>query len=315
MTNELQPFAHRLQARPSLTAEAVTMARAVEHLKPDDERVVDDPWAHLFLSNAGRRTLAAWSGSVTGRLLRRLGPTGTSYVPLRHRFIDEHLLAALDAGAKQVVLLGAGYDTRAYRFADELAGRPVFEVDLAPISQAKAATIAAHQDEFPAANVVRVEIDFESQSLTDVLPEAGFKVGKRTFFTWEGVPMYLTRAAVKATLDAIHQLGGTGSQVAHDMWYLVDDPGPFGTARRTAPSALSLIGEPITFGVHPEDYEAFLGRHGFRIVDLALPSELQARYAPDARAALDDSMYVLAAERTSSPGKPPAKATRRRERT
>jgi methyltransferase (TIGR00027 family) len=304
MSDELTPFAHRLQSRPSLTAEAVTMARALEHLKPAPERVIDDPWAHLFLSSAGQRTLRAWSGSITGRLLRQLGPTGTSYVPLRHRFIDDHLLAALQAGATQVVLLGAGYDTRAYRFAGELDGRPVFEVDLAPISRAKAATIERHRDELPAANVVRVEIDFESQSLTDVLPEAGFRVGGRTFFVWEGVPMYLTRAAVKATLDAVHQLGGRGTQIAHDMWYLVDDPGPMGTARRTAPSALSLIGEPVTFGVHPEDYEDFLRRHGFRIVDLVLATEMQARYAPDAPAALDDSMYVLVAERvTSSAGR------------
>ena len=63
------------------------------------------------------------------------------------------------------MLLGAGYDTRAYRFADQLDGRPVFEVDLAPISRAKAATIAKHEDEFPETNVVRVEIDFESQAL------------------------------------------------------------------------------------------------------------------------------------------------------
>ena len=53
-------------------------------------------------------------------------------------------------------------------------GRPVFEVDLAPISRAKAATIARHVDEFPEANVVRVEIDFETQALTDVLADAGF---------------------------------------------------------------------------------------------------------------------------------------------
>ena len=109
--------------------------------------------------------------------------------------------------------------------------------------------------------------------------------------------MYLTRAAVQATLDAVHELGADGSQIAHDMWYLVDDPSPLGTARRSTPNALSLIGEPVTFGVHPEDYEYFLGRHGFRIVDLALASQLQARYAPDARAAVDDSMYVLTAER------------------
>src|SRR5829696_2899621 len=109
-TDPLQPFAHRLQSRPSLTAEAVTMARAVEHLKPPAERVIDDPWAQLFLSGAARRALATWS--ATGRVVRRLGPSGTTYVPLRHRFIDEHLSAALDEGVTQVVLLGAGYDTR-----------------------------------------------------------------------------------------------------------------------------------------------------------------------------------------------------------
>lgn len=273
------------------------MARALEHLKPPRERVVDDPWAHLFLSSGSKRALAAWSNSVTGRVVRRLGPTGTTYVPLRHRFIDEHLSAALDAGAVQVVLLGAGYDTRAYRFVRELAGRPVYEVDLPPISQAKAAKIAKHNKELPEANVVRVEIDFESQTLTDVLPDAGFAVGAVTFFVWEGVPMYLTRVAVKSTLDAVHELSGDGSQIAHDMWYLVDDPGPLGTARRAAPGALSLIGEPVTFGVHPEDYEHLLSRHGFRVVDLALASELQARYAPTARATVDDSLYVLVAER------------------
>ncbi len=298
--DSLRPFAHRLQARPSLTAEAVTMARALEHLKPAAERVVDDPWAQYFLSSAARRALAAWSDTVTGRVLRRLGPIGTTYVPLRHRFIDEHLGSALDDGATQVVLLGAGYDTRAYRFADQLDGRPVFEVDLAPISRSKAATIARHEGDFPDANVVRVEIDFESQVLTDVLSAAGCAVDDSTFFVWEGVPMYLTRSAVKATLDAVHELSGAGSQIAHDMWYLVDDPGPLGTARRTAPGALSLIGEPVTFGVHPEDYHDFMRRHGFRIVDLALASELQARYAPAVRAAVDDSLYVLCAERVAS---------------
>jgi methyltransferase (TIGR00027 family) len=295
--DSLRPFAHRLQSRPSLTAEAVTLARALEHLKQPDERVVDDPWAHLFVSSAARRTLAVWSGSFTGRVFRQLGATGTSYVPLRHRFIDEHLAAALDAGAAQVVLLGAGYDTRAYRFADQLDGRPVFEVDLAPISRAKAATIAKYRDQFPDANVVRVEIDFETQALADVLSDAGFTVGGLTFFTWEGVPMYLTRAAVEATLDAVHDLSGDGSQIAHDMWHLVDEPGPMGTARRAAPGALSLIGEPVTFGVHPEDYEWFLDRHGFRVVDLAHASELHARYAAASRAAIDDSLYVLVAER------------------
>jgi methyltransferase (TIGR00027 family) len=153
--------------------------------------------------------------------------------------------------------------------------------------------------EFPETNVVHVEIDFETQALADVLADAGCEVGGLTFFVWEGVAMYLTRAAVTSTLAAVHALSGDGSQIAHDMWYLVDEPSPLGSARRAAPAALSLIGEAVSFGMHPEDYEALLARHGFAVVDLALASELQARYAPQVQAALDDSMYVVTAERTA----------------
>ena len=64
------------------------------------------------------------------------------------------------------------------------------------------------------------------------------------------------------------------------MWYLVDDPGPLGTARRVAPGALSLIGEPVTFAVHPEDYEATSSvATASASSTCALASELQARYA------------------------------------
>ncbi|MBV9665605.1 MAG: class I SAM-dependent methyltransferase, partial [Actinobacteria bacterium] len=144
------------------------------------------------------------------------------------------------------------------------------------------------------------EIDFETQGLEQTLKEAGFTAGAKTFFTWEGVPMYLTRTAVKATLDAVSAISGAGSVIAHDMWYLVDDPSPMGTARRLAPNALSFIGEPVTFSIHPEEMDFFLGRHGFHIKDLVVSAELQQRYAPGARVLTDDSMYVLAAERADT---------------
>lgn len=274
------------------------MARALEHLKPEAARIVDDPWAELFLSRPSRAALRAWSGSLTGRALRRLGVSGTSWVPLRHRFIDDHLVQLLDAGAAQVVLLGAGYDTRAYRFAERLDGRPVFEVDLPAISRAKAAVVERNADKFPRTNMVRVEIDFERQSLADVLADAGFTTGGLTFVTWEGVPMYLTRVAIKATLDAVHALTAPGSVIAHDMWTVVDDPSPMGTARRLAPSALSFIGEPITFCVHPEEIGYFYAQRGFDVSEIATANELEDRYAAEGeRALVDPSVYALAATR------------------
>jgi methyltransferase (TIGR00027 family) len=287
--------AHRLQDRPSLTAEAVTMARALEQLKPPEQRIIDDPWAHLFLSRASRAALRAWSGSLTGRALRRLGATGTTWVPLRHRFIDDNLVAALVDGAAQVVLLGAGYDMRAYRFVEELDGRPVFEVDLPAISRSKAATIAGHRSELPDACVVRVEMDFEEQSLDEVLVDAGFEPGAPTFVTWEGVPMYLTRAAVKGTLDAVRKVVGPTSVIAHDMWTVVDDPSLMGTARRLAPSALSFIGEPVTFTVHPEEIGCFYERRGFEVTNVVTADDLVQRYSPGERALVDPSLYALTA--------------------
>jgi methyltransferase (TIGR00027 family) len=290
-------MAHRLAGRPSVTAEAVTLARATEHLRPAPERIVDDPFAELFLGRAGRAALLAWkiNGPAT-RLLKRLDPGGTTYVACRHRYLDDQLVEALDGAVEQVVLLGAGYDSRAYRFAERLEGRPVFEVDLAAISARKARVIAANRAAFPESTVRRVEIDFETQTLADTLGAAGFRAGAPTFVVWEGVSMYLTRAAVKATVQALHELCGPGSTLGMDVWHLVDDPGPLGTARRAAPAMLSAIGEAVTFGVHPEEMPYFLDRLGFAVRDTATSADLEQRYAGPNRS-VEPSMYLLTAAR------------------
>ena len=290
-------FAHRLADRPSLTAEAVTLSRAIEHLRPERERIVDDPYAQHFLGRPGRAALAAARVNGPGtRLLRRLDPGGITYISCRHRYLDDQLAAALDDGAEQVVLLGAGYDSRAYRFASRLDGRPVFEVDLAAISRKKARTVAANQATFPPTTMHRVEIDFETQTLAQTLAAAGFRTGARTFVVWEGVCMYLTREAVKGTITALADLTGPGSVLGMDVWYLVDDPSPMGTLTRSAPSVLSLIGEAVTFGIHPEDMPGFLDRLGFGLVDVALAPDLEHRYSGTDRP-VASSMYLLAAAR------------------
>jgi methyltransferase (TIGR00027 family) len=274
----------------------VTLARAGEAKRPEADRIIDDPYARRFLRPSGRAALAAWNsvGPASG-LIDRIG---SAFIACRHRFIDDHLLSALDAGAEQVVLLGAGYDARAYRFCNALAGRPVFEVDLAATSQRKAGIIERNRKHFPDANVHRVEIDFETQALTDTLLAAGFQKGAPTFVAWEGVIVYLTRAAIKSTVGALHELCGDGSMLSMDCWYMVDSPGPLGSARRAAPGAIALIGEPVTFGMHPEDMPDFLRRLGYAVVDLADAAELEARYCTDGRT-VEPSLFVVAATRIS----------------
>jgi methyltransferase (TIGR00027 family) len=272
----------------------VTLARAAETTRPSDQRIIHDPYARLFLRPSGRAALTAWAATrnATGFIDR----TGAAFIACRHRFIDDHLLAALDDGATQVVLLGAGYDARAYRFHEALAGRPVYEVDLAATGKRKARVIERNRKQFPDANVIQVEIDFETQTLQDTLDAAGFRRGEHTFVTWEGVIMYLTRAAIKSTLAALHELCGPKSEVAMDCWFLVDEPGPMGSARRAAPGAIALIGEPVTFAMHPEDMPDFLRRSRWEAIDLADAAELEARYCSDGRT-VEPSTYVVAARR------------------
>jgi methyltransferase (TIGR00027 family) len=280
--------------RPSTTAQAVTLYRALEHRRPAAQRIVSDPYAELFLTGASRALLDPLSAASPLRDLAARHELGglPTYVLCRHRFIDEHLLAASDV--EQVVVLGAGYDSRAYRFAHQLAGRPVYEVDLPPLSRRKAAVVADHAARFDGGSYVRVEIDFRRQALADVLPASGFVTGARTFVVWEGVAPYLDAVAVDGTLTALRTLCGTGSVLAMDMWDGTGGPGPLAPLRRLGARAIALIGEPVTFGAPPEGVHRLLAQHGFSMSDLADAATLADRYATGGRRSFE-SLYVLAA--------------------
>lgn len=285
-----------MRGRPSQTAEVVCLMRASDQRRPPGKRILDDPFARWFLGPMSRAALASWEASGRwGDLAERLSPGLTAFVLTRHRWIDDCLARALEGDVEQVVLLGAGYDMRAYRFARELRGRPVYEVDFPATSRRKARIVANHLRNLPQATVRLVEIDFQTESLRDRLLASGFRAQARSFFVWEGVSMYLTREAVKATLRTVAELGGPHTEIASDFWYLVDQPDLASTALRMSPSLLHLVGEPVTFGIHPEDVGPFLERLGFHVVELADAPMLEARYVRDGRR-VTPGVYLVHAE-------------------
>ena len=280
---------------PSQTAEAVCLMRATEQHRAAGERILDDPYAKHFLGPLGRAALASWEASgKLGEFAARLSPGMAAYVLTRHRFIDDCLRRALARGVGQLVLLGAGYDSRAYRFAAELRGNRVFEVDFPATSRRKARILARRAASLPPVDVRRIEIDFETDSLADRLREAGFSRRTRAFVVWEGVSMYLTRHAVKETLSTLHAITAPRSELAMDFWYLLDAPDVVSTAYRMSANLLSLLGEPVTFGIHPEDVGPFLARLGYRVRDLADASELERRYVNDGRRVFSSNYLVHA---------------------
>jgi methyltransferase (TIGR00027 family) len=266
--------------QPSRTAEATAFQRATERTLPLRRRILDDPWAEHFLRPGLRAALAAYGTSrVAKRADALLGLT--HFVVTRHRWIDDRLGEALAAGVEQVVLLGAGYDARAFRFAPALGGRPVFELDH-PATQARKERVLARiarRHAPPAVDVRRIPIDFERASIEKKLAAAGFDRARPSFFVWEGVSMYLTRDAVRKTLATVASLAPAGSAIAFDAWYLLDDPDLRATWHRFSANLLSLLGEPVTFSLHPDDAAPFLAREGFRLDAVAHARDLERRYA------------------------------------
>jgi methyltransferase (TIGR00027 family) len=270
--------------RPSRTAEAVAWQRATEQRHPPEQRILDDPLARHFLSAPARAALAAYEQSgALADLVRRYSVGLTSYVVARHRCIDEWLLQALaaeDPLFEHVVILGAGYDTRQQRLRTPLRGRAVYEVDHPATGERKRKVLDRLEAEgaLSAPRPRQVAVDFQREEWGDRLVQAGFRAGRRTAFVWEGVSMYLPRQAVRSTLQTIAALGAPGSELYMDLWFLLDHPDLRGTAHRLSASLLDVLGEPVLFGIHPEDVGAFLERCGLRLLELADSDQLQARY-------------------------------------
>jgi methyltransferase (TIGR00027 family) len=299
-----------VRGEPSQTAEAVCWMRASDQRRKPAERIVDDPYAKLFLGPMLRAALATWEASGRlGDLAERFAPGLVAFVLCRHRYIDDCLRHALTGPVEQVVILGAGYDMRAYRLARELEHRPVFEVDHPATSRRKAGIRAAHRRDLPDADVRVVEVDFEKDSLRDRLQAAGFQPGVRTFFVWEGVAMYLRRDAVKKTLHELREISAAGSEIAMDLWQLPEGSDPISAAQRLSASALYLVGEPVTFAIHPEDAAPFLDRLGYRVLEIAEAPTLQSRYVHDGRRVYGAAYLAHASTRRIRSASKPGAAT------
>ncbi|MCO4746189.1 MAG: SAM-dependent methyltransferase [Proteobacteria bacterium] len=270
------------EQRPSRTAQAVCVFRAAEQRRA--EPIVEDPLAARFLPRALRAAAWTW-GTLPPRAVVGL----STYVLARHAFLDRAIQQALSDGAEQVVLLGAGYDSRAWRLAEPLGDRVIWEVDH-PATSARKSTLARG---LPATTRRVVAVDFERQRLEDRLLEEGFDPKLRTFWVWEGVSMYLTRAAVLDTLATIKRMSGPGSSIGMDLWFYLDDPRMAATWRRMSAGMLHLFGEPITFGVHPEEAAAFFASQGFAIRDLADAAALRQRHVRDGRWVMPECYVVV----------------------
>ncbi len=276
-----------LQAgQPSRTALGAAGHRAAHQLL-ENGFLFSDPLAVRILGADAEAALRDAPSEGFGRALRL-------FVAVRSRLAEDALADAVARGVRQLVILGAGLDTYAYRspFADRLL---MFEVDH-PATQAwKREKLVAAAITPPAA-LTFAPVDFERQTLAEGLAAAGFDATQQTFFTWLGVVPYLTEDAVFATLAYIAGLPG-GAHVVFD--YANPSAAVTGPARaghEALAARVAAAGEAFRSFFDTGMLCSRLAALGFRRIEDLGPQQIAARFFPTrASIAADGGGHILRA--------------------
>ena len=202
--------------------------------------------------------------------------------------IDGILQDSAGNGVKQVVLVGAGLDSRPYRFAEKLSGVRFFEVDQPATLDLKKKRVRAVFGSLPG-HVTYVPFDYRSKPVLDSLSRAGFDPRWKTLFIWEGTSMLTDRDVVDETLRSIAQRAGSGSEVVFDYVFDAVVQGDFSKYRgaRYDVARSSVKGEPWKFGIAEGEGAAFVTRRGFDVISDLGTRELAGRYLVKSDGSLD----------------------------
>lgn len=264
---------------PSRMAEGIAMQRFAETSKNKEERVCCDPYAIHFIRpeiiEFGKNNPEEAKKLVDQ--MEQLLPGLSSSIIARVRYFDDYLKTSLNNGVEQVVILGAGYDTRAYRIEELKDKIEIYEVDHPNTQKFKKKII---KKVFGNNNFVKyAPIDFETQKIEDELPKYGYKSDLKTLFIMEGLSMYIPKSAVENTLLFIKANSKKGSSIIFDFY-----PESLVNGTNTEKIAINIReylikqGEPLKFGIEKENMKKFLKIWGFSNITIINSFEYKNLY-------------------------------------
>lgn len=267
----------RIETKASRTAAYTCFSRACARRESDPRFRGPDHLAEAILPIPARLLLGI--APLRKLFMQKLIPLGIyEYVLARTKVMDEAFLEALREGYPQIVLLGAGFDTRALRFASQNLGTQIFELDLPTIQEPKIDIFRKRGWTIPP-ELTFAPINFDREDIYTALAKAGFQNGQRTLFLWEGMSMYLSAEAVDGTLEFIRAHSALGSRLVFDYVQasvlrrehrFYGEPEIFKT--------VSAAGERWTFGLDEHALDPFLSGRGFEIIAHYTASDLEKRY-------------------------------------
>ena len=264
------------QQTVSRTALGAVVCRLIEQYQPESNRLFVDPVAKEMVGGTIRLMMGLkFMRNFTAQQTDAVAPGIYGAQICRTRCIDDVVVAALAQGIQQVVILGAGYDTRPYRLAG-IEKAKVFEVDLATVQNDKKAKLRKLFGRLPE-NVTFIPIDFDRQTLESVFTGSAFDFSKPAVFVWEGVTQYITEGAVRQTLEFV-QKSAPGSVIVftYVLKSIIEGtsniPGAAHIMETVAKSS------PWIFGLDPKTVADFLKPYGLDVVADVGNADYQTRY-------------------------------------
>ncbi len=220
----------------------------------------------------------AWYRRLMNGMVEKMAAGELMRFTLRKRFVDDEVRAAIADGARQVLVVGAGFDTLGLRMAEAFPHVTVVEVD-APATAARRRSAIAKMGA-TRANLHVVAADLAVARLSDVVGSIpDWQTDARSVAAAEGVLMYLDEGEVRALLGEIKNITGSETRVVF-TYVSPDDKGrPYlGRLGALTRGALKLIGEPLRWAVRGEELRGFLEQSGFCLLGPGDRFDLRQRY-------------------------------------
>jgi methyltransferase (TIGR00027 family) len=298
----------------SRTAQYMALYRAMETQRPRSKRLFTDPYAIHFLDRGYRWLCRAASFPPAERLfyhiIQRRIPGSLASGLARTRYIDDLLEQAIRQGARQVILLGAGFDTRGLRLGC-LKRLPIIEIDHPDTARRKLEILGkispgSPQSGDPETSVSQsqciryIQLDFNRQDLDSLLRENLIDSRIPTAIIWEGVSNYLQQEAIDKTFAFSAKFPrGSFLLFTYIDKKVLEDPSSYFGAQRLL-GDLDEIGEKWTFGFRPEELPAYLRSFSFLLLEDMGAADYRERYLPERNSILQGYEFyrVAFAEKT-----------------
>ena len=269
----------RIEKKSSRTAAYTCVSRAASynektpHYKSNDNIAPEllPKFIHLLIK----------SKTMKNFLLKKLAPNGIyEYVIARTKFIDEIFTKAISEDFDQILLFGAGFDSRGIRLMDINDKTRIFELDIHTTINDKLKQYKKRK--IDPGKVNYVTIDFDNEKIDEKLKISGFQSKQKTLYILEGITMYLNKSTIDEDFKFIKESAGEGSMVVFDFIYqsVLEEKNLF-FGEQEIYRRVKKAGEGWTFGIPKNEIEGFLKKRRLELIELMDSSDLEKRYFKD----------------------------------